>query len=123
MTIHSLAVAGAGLAFACFGATDLRELIFQVAVPCETAPGIDGAMDDACWAKAPAHTTYYQYYVANPPATNGYADCRIVYFPICCIPGPTATRSGRRPSSPSSRRHWASKGGRMFLSTSDNWRL
>ena len=72
-------VVAAGLAFASFGATDLRELTFQVAVPCETAPVVDGAMDDACWAKAPAHTTYYQYYVANPPATNGYADCRIVY--------------------------------------------
>ena len=72
-------VVAAGLAFASFGATDLRELTFQVAVPCETAPVIDGAMDDACWAKAPAHTTYYQYYIANPPATNGYADCRIVY--------------------------------------------
>ena len=60
-------------------ATDLRELTFHVATPAETAPVIDGALDDACWAQAPAHTAYYQYYVNNPPATNGFADCRLVY--------------------------------------------
>ena len=35
-------VVASGLAFACFGATDLRELTFQVAVPCETAPVLRG---------------------------------------------------------------------------------
>ena len=40
------------------GAEELRELSFTTAVPCATAPVLDGNLDDACWKTATWHSDF-----------------------------------------------------------------
>ena len=62
-----------------FGAAELRELTFQVAMPVREAPAIDGALDDACWKEAVVHDRYYEYIKPNPKRVATRTDCMIVY--------------------------------------------
>ena len=48
------------------GAEGLRELSFMTATPTDRPPAIDGALDDACWAKAAVHDSYFEYWIQTP---------------------------------------------------------
>lgn len=61
------------------GAQELRELSFTTAVPCTTAPVLDGNLDDACWKAAPVHSDFYEYIKPNPRRVALRTELRLVY--------------------------------------------
>ena len=61
------------------GAEELRELSFTTAVPCTTAPVLDGNLDDACWKAAPVHSDFYEYIKPNPRRVALRTELRLVY--------------------------------------------
>ncbi len=57
----AILIAGSSAALA-----QTRSIAFYVARPVETAPVIDGKLDEACWQQADLATTYYEYWKPNP---------------------------------------------------------
>ncbi len=56
-----------------------RVLSFYEAPLASAAPQIDGRLDEACWAQAPAHASYYKYFVPNPPPGELRAEHRLLH--------------------------------------------
>ena len=61
------------------GAEGLRELSFMTATPTDRPPAIDGALDDACWAKAAVHDAYFEYWNQTPRRSQLRTECRVLY--------------------------------------------
>ena len=56
-----------------------RKLAFYAVERTSCAPADDGRLADDCWAKAPAATTYYEYWKADPAPGALKSEMRLLY--------------------------------------------
>jgi len=85
--IHPLAPVGgpmqrtllAFLALAGSMSAQFRVLSFYEAPFTSSAPKLDGHLDEPCWALAPPHTSYYKYFVPNPPPGELRTEHRLLH--------------------------------------------
>ncbi|MBO7721905.1 MAG: hypothetical protein J6T01_05825 [Kiritimatiellae bacterium] len=57
----------------------LMEVSFMTATTVGKGPKIDGSIDDACWGKAQANDTCFEYWTQTPSRVPLKTECHIVY--------------------------------------------
>lgn len=60
-------------------AVQFNETYVDFAAKATTEPVLDGRLDEPCWAAAPVHTRFYEYYKPNPKLAPIRSEMRVLY--------------------------------------------